>query len=59
MKGELSLTLSDGTVIRSKQSELEMTLMSITKNGGIVRIGISFLTDDAKFVNALLTEMHK
>ena len=59
MKGELSLTLSDGTVIRSKQSEVAMTSMSTTSNSGIAIIGISFLTDDAKFVNALLTEMHK
>lgn len=59
MKGELSLTLSDGTVIRSKQSEVAMTSMSTTSNDGIAIIGISFLTDDAKFVNALLTEMHK
>ena len=59
MKGELSLTLSDGTVIRSKQLELKMTSMSTTKNDGIARIGISFFTDDAKFVNALFTEMRK
>lgn len=59
MKGELSLVLSDGTVIRSKQSEVAMTSMSTTSNDGIAIIGISFLTDDAKFVNALLTEMHK
>lgn len=38
MKGELSLTLSDGTVIRSKQLEAEMTSMSTTSNGGIAII---------------------
>nr|DAH93614.1 MAG TPA: hypothetical protein [Bacteriophage sp.] len=59
MKGKLSLALSDGTVIRSKQLEVEMTSMSTTSNSSIIIIGISFLTDDAKFVNALLTEMHK
>ena len=59
MKGELILTLSDGTVIRSKQSEVAMTSMSTTSNDGIAIIGISFLTDDAKFVNALFTEMRK
>lgn len=53
------MVLSDGTVIRSKQSEVAMTSMSTTSNDGIAIIGISFLTDDAKFVNALLTEMHK
>lgn len=25
----------------------------------VVKVGISFLTDDAKFVNALLAEIHK
>lgn len=59
MKGELILALSDGTVIRSKQLEVEMTSMSTTSNSGIVIIGISFLTDDAKFVNALFTETYK
>lgn len=59
MKGELILALSDGTVIRSKQLEVAMTSMSTTSNDSIAIIGISFLTDDAKFVNALLTEMHK
>lgn len=53
------MTLSDGTVIRSKQLEVAMTSMSTTSNDSIAIIGISFLTDDAKFVNALLTEMHK
>lgn len=59
MKGELILALSDGTVIRSKQLDVEMTSMSTTSNSGIAIIGISFLTDDAKFVNALFTEMNK
>lgn len=59
MKGELSLVLSDGTVIRSKQSEVAMTSMSTTSNDGIAIIGISFLTDDGKFVDALFTEIHK
>ena len=53
------MALSDGTVIRSKQLKVEMTSMSTTSNSSIIIIGISFLTDDAKFVNALLTEMHK
>lgn len=59
MKGKLILALSDGTVIRSKQLEVEMTSMSTTSNCGIAIIGISFLTDDAKFVNALFAGMHK
>ena len=53
------MVLSDGTVIRSKQLELKMTSMSTTKNDGIARIGISFLTDDAKFVNTLFTETNR
>ena len=56
---ELTLKMDDGTVIRSKQLEVTMTSMSTTKNDGIARIGISFFTDDAKFVNALFTEMRK
>ena len=56
---ELTLKMDDGTVIRSKQLEITMTSMSVTKNGCIARIGISFLTYDAKFVNALFTEMRK
>lgn len=56
---ELTLKMDYGTVVRSKQVEITMTSMSTTKNGTFARIGLSFLTDDAKFVNALLTEMHK
>ena len=51
--------MDDGTVIRSKQLEVVMTSMSTTKNGTFARIGLSFFTDNAKFVDALFTEMHK
>lgn len=56
---ELTLKMDDGTVIRSKQLEVTMTSMSTTKNGTFARIGLSFFTDNAEFVDALLTEMHK
>lgn len=58
MKGELSLTLSDGTVIGSKTLEVDLVSVS-TMYDNVVKVGISFLTDDAKFVNALLAEIHK
>ena len=56
---ELTLKMDDGTVIRSKQLEVTMISMSTTKNGTFARIGLSFFTDNAKFVDALFTEMHK
>ncbi len=56
---ELTLKMDDGTVIRSKQLEVTMTSMSTTKNGTFARIGLSFFTDNAKFVDALFTETHK
>ena len=55
---ELTLKMDDGTVIRSKQLEITISSMS-TKNGTFARIGLSFFTDNAKFVDALFTEMHK
>ena len=48
--------MDDGTVIRSKQLEITISSMS-TKNGTFARIGVSFFTDDTKFVDALFTEM--
>lgn len=54
---ELTLKMDDGTVVRSKQLEVVMTSMSTTKNGTFARIGLSFFTDNAKFVDALFTEM--
>lgn len=54
---ELTLKMDDDTVIRSKQLEVVMTSMSTTKNGTVARIGVSFFTDDTKFVDALFTEM--
>ena len=56
---ELTLKMDDGTVIRSKQLEVVMTSMSTIKNGTFARIGLSFFTDNAKFVDALFTEMRK
>ena len=56
---ELTLKMDDGTVIRSKQLEVVMTSMSTTRNGTFARIGLSFFTDNAKFVDALFTEMRK
>lgn len=56
---ELTLKMDDGTVIRSKQLEVTMTSMFTTKNGTFARIGLSFFTDNAKFVDALFTETHK
>lgn len=56
---ELTLKMDDGTVVRSKQLEITMTSISTTKNGTFARIGLSFFTDDGKFVDALFTEMHK
>lgn len=50
--------MDDGTVIRSKQLEITISSMS-TKKGTFARIGVSFLTDDTKFVDALFTEMRK
>lgn len=55
---ELTLKMDDGTVIRSKQLEITISSM-FTKNGTFARIGVSFLTDDTDFVDALLTEKHK
>lgn len=51
-------TTSDGTVIRSKTLEVDLVSVS-TMYDNVVKVGISFLTDDAKFVNALLAEIHK
>ena len=56
---ELTLKMDDGTVVKSKQFEITMTSISTTKNGTFARIGLSFFTDDTKFVNALFTEMRK
>ena len=55
---ELTLKMDDGTVIRSKQLEITISSTS-TKNGTFARIGVSFFTDDTKFVYALFTEMRK
>ena len=55
---ELTLKMDDDTVIRSKQLEITISSMS-TKNGTFARIGLSFFTDNAKFVDALFTEMRK
>lgn len=56
---ELTLKMDDGTVVRSKQLEITMTSISTTKNGTFARIGLSFFTDDGKFVDALFTEIRK
>lgn len=56
---ELTLKMDDGTVVRSKRLEITMTSISTTKNGTFARIGLSFFTDDGKFVHALFTEMNK
>lgn len=52
------MKMDDGTVVRSRQLEITSSSMS-TKNGTFARIGVSFFTDDTKFVDALFTEMHK
>lgn len=56
---ELTLKMDDGTVIRSKQLEVTMISMSTTKNGTFARIGLSFFTDNTKFLDALFTEIRK
>ena len=56
---ELTLKMDDGTVVRSKQLEITMTSISTTENGIFARIGLSFFTDNTKFVDALFTEIRK
>lgn len=55
---ELTLKLNDGTIIASENFKVESASLD-SLDGDRVKVGVSFLTNNAKAINALFAELHR
>lgn len=55
---ELTLKLDDGTIIASGNFKVESSSLDFL-NGDCVKVDVSFLTNNAKAINALFAELHR